>query len=298
MKTFDKPSNRRATEYVQSRRLEGAKAQREWLEVNKPSKTVQEIIRLNFKPDEKNNLELKNFVWKHLTERASFKLRPKATLLDYAAEAANDRAAEALQHLQQLALKNDAVAVEALGAIALEVTATLAQLTEQGIHLIKPYAEKQRHWPILKSIHPHFDTDHKYILLRLEVGGRNPLNIYKGKWNCKDGVGKIALQTWDQIERLRVRPMFGSEHWSELELKAHYLPDFDPDHWREWFTIAKTFILKTYKTPEKIRHLNELVKAPTRKITSIKIKSESRISSHFFTMLNDKFRSMAGCNRE
>ncbi len=263
-----------------------------WLESNSPS--ILEYIRRSSR-----TLELRQFTVNCLRRQTFWRPALNTTWRDYAAEAASMSLNEPLRYLKELAFSGDARAVKSFCDLALNCTKELAELTQLQLAKVQSFAHEQRYWPVLKSWHPRFDTDHKAVLLQLELGINNPLNIVKGKWDPKDDVGKIAMQLWDQFEYLRTLDVpWGYESWTRAESRARGLPEFNAETWPMWAEVAEEHIRESYKEREDIKRLNLMVKASSRRIPSYKINSMQHINSHFFTMLKDKFRSMAGCNRE
>jgi hypothetical protein len=129
--------------------------------------------------------ELQRFTVEYLRSDRNWHPTPNTNWKDYAVEAAAASAYEGLRHLKSLASESNTKAVERLADFALDTANTLAQLTQAQFATVKAFAQKQRHWPILKSLHQHFDSDHEAILGRLEVGNRNPLNIYTDYENLR-----------------------------------------------------------------------------------------------------------------
>jgi hypothetical protein len=266
-----------------------------WLATNAPS--------LNYILEASDDYNAQCFTWDYLKHDLDFDPRPDTTWRDYAAEAAKWTAIKVLGHLEFLALGGDAEAVEIFAERTIHMVRKLAELENAQPTAVKSFARRQRHWPVLKSFHKGFDVDHDEVLKSLAVGQDNPLNVYKGKWRADDGLGSLALEIWDHLETLRLRARAAG--WEppvrravEADRLARSLPAFGPTTWFKWFEVAKLYITETRQTPEAVTQLNKMVKAPTREIPSYKIKSRRTIISHFFTMLKEKFCSMAGANRD
>jgi hypothetical protein len=244
-----------------------------------------------------NERALQRLTWDYLSGQSVWEPGPNTTWRDYAVEATGCRANECLRHLADLAADGDAKAVEALAATTLALVERLTQLADTRPDALTAFAQRQRHWPVLRSFHSHFDTNDKKskkLLDRLKVSAGHPLNLYKGKWNPSDDLGKVAVEIYDYLESLRAY-----RGWAGFARESQNLPlpDFGLETWPQWFAAAKEYILRTYKTPDQVKRLNQLVEAPTRKVPSYKLRTVSKVNSHFFTMLKDKFRSMAGGNR-
>jgi hypothetical protein len=286
------------TESHESRRLFAERAA--WFVANEPPSFYgPNFCSMECESANHEELDLQRFTVEYLRRQIGWHPRCNTCWRDYAVEAAAASVHAGLCYLNSPALREDPRAAESLASFALQATKTLADLTETQFKVVKAFAETQRWWPILKSLHQHFDSDHMAILSRLEVGVRNPLNIYKGKWNPTDEVGELALGIWDRFEYLRTLPYpWGIEHWLDAERRACNLAPFSPDTCSEWCEFAEAYVRETYSTQEDVKSLNEIVKAPSRRIPSYKLGSVHKISSHFFTMLKGKFRSMAGCNRD
>lgn len=227
-------------------------AKNAWLEANKPVPGDRLALA-------ENELELHWFTWNYLNENILFRPARNTTWRSYAVEAASNYFYQGLKRLKGLATRGDTKALESFATYTLQMVEELTRFSETKPDSLTPCARKQRYWPVLKSFHPHFDVDHKSLLERLKVGESHPLNIYKGKWNPKDEIGKIALEVWERLEYLRALPYpFGAANWNQAERHAHNLPEFGPQTWPEWFKLGKQYLLETHVTKGDVLRLNQL----------------------------------------
>jgi hypothetical protein len=188
--TVSNPAIARLVAYEEER----AKQRAAWLEANKPRLlyrghdfgAISDAALPSY-----HSSDLHWLTW-HYVRDTFFDPSPNTTWRDYAAEAASHNAGEGFRHLADLAFEGSAEAVVALATYTLHMVETLTTLAKTQRNAVMHFSRKQWHWPVLKSFHPHFDVDHKKLLEELKVGESNPLNIYKGKWNLNDEIGKVA----------------------------------------------------------------------------------------------------------
>jgi hypothetical protein len=283
--------------------------QEDWLEANRPlagdyAPSARKAGPRNRLRERHNvfapqNGDLHRLTWDYLKALLHFEPAPNTTWRDYAVEAIMHSLIRGEEHLADLASQADIRALEAYADLTLKMVRSLTHFSKTERDTLVPYAERQRQWPVLRSLHPHFDTANRAILESLGVGRCNPLNIYKGRWDPNDDVGTIALDTWEQLERIRLLPYpFGFQAWREWETNARKLPEFTEESWPRWYHVAEQHVQEVFSSKEDIDRLNAMITAPTRKNRSYKRGSLPKINSHFFTMLKEKFQSMAGCNRD
>lgn len=283
-----------------------AEARCQWLEANRPAPVFEGRSWLSTAaPQTSMEWELQRLTWHYVDDSWSMYVEPESTWRDYAVEALRERLRPSLHLLSHLAGRSEVKALEELAGIAVLATETLNRLTHlkspSGEPLLKAFAQKQIAWPILRSFHPHFDTretDAKKLLTDLTVGEKHPLNVFKGRWNPNDELGRLALKTWRHLESIRSLGIpAGWDRWMKSERDAFKLPEFSGETWIQWFEVGRRYIEETHNTPEKIAKLNTLITAPSKKAHRCSHASRKTIRSNVWTQIRGKFASMAGQNR-
>jgi hypothetical protein len=99
-------------------------------------------------------------------------------------------------------------------------------------------------WPVLKSSHPSFDSDHAVILKTLKVGTKYP--IFGGmRWNGRDVCGRWAIHLCQEIEIMQEGHCV-DESSKEWEFALLELKPFSADTWEQWWAVAKGLLETEY----------------------------------------------------
>lgn len=198
-----------------------------------------------------------------------------------------------VEHLERYAVRGNSRCLELLAEVALGVVTRLNELVQSPRFAtkLKPFAERCYAWPVLKSPHPHFSQKEQELFDMLNVGeGVDPVLDRCAKWKPRSEQGKLVLEFLNEAIRIRqnatrmqvLRPL---NDWEKAVTKLEPLKK-DPD---AWFDLAKRYF---EQRPEKLSALN-------RKVCGWKGKGKRvGVSSHVWTELRRKFRSLAGKTAE
>jgi len=147
-------------------------------------------------------------------------------------------------------------------------------------------------WPVMKSPHRDFDTEHRALLKELQVGAGFPFTITEeSRWTALDPVGKWAIHLCQTIEIMIVSD-YTVEELSEMwGCKIHSLGSFSGETWESWWIAAKALLVCEYVDVVQIPELNQTVSS------SADRRSPGRIRKRIYQALKDKFRSMALQNK-
>jgi hypothetical protein len=147
-------------------------------------------------------------------------------------------------------------------------------------------------WPVMKSLHRDFDTDHSRLLNILQVGSQYPFTIGKeARWTARDAVGKWAIHLCQTIEIMIVSDNTVEDLSERWQCKISSLGHFSSDTWKNWWTAAKGLLACEYIDVVDIPELRKTVKSVADQ------KSPGRIRRRIFQSLKDKFKSMASENK-
>ena len=138
------------------------------------------------------------------------------------------------------------------------------------------------------------------LLNELQQGEDCPIKIAGGRWNPKDTLGKIALETFDHFEAIRVsQKLFAITHSSKFWGRICGLSDFGSTTWPDWAELANTYVKKNHSSAKLIESLNGLVdKSKSKRDKTWSKLRRNRINPEVFNKLKDRFRSMAGENKQ
>jgi len=146
-------------------------------------------------------------------------------------------------------------------------------------------------WPVLKSLHPDFDGDHKAILKLLKVGEKFPFPIgEEARWKASDTIGKWALHLCQEIEIMQ-EGHYVDEKSDDWEQKLLTLERFSGENWQIWWEIAQGLLQKEYVDVVNIKELAATVKSKE------DLKYPSRVRRRILQALRSKFKSMARVNK-
>jgi hypothetical protein len=146
-------------------------------------------------------------------------------------------------------------------------------------------------WPVLKSPHKDFDSDHRRLLGALQVGDDYPFTIKEeSRWTARDAIGKWAIHLCKEIEIDQECRAIDDDPapWARklLELKP-----FSSNTWEDWWIVAKGLLRLDYVDVVEIPELNGTVKASADRL------SPGRIRKRILQALKEKFKSMAWENK-
>jgi hypothetical protein len=158
--------------------------------------------------------------------------------------------------------------------------------------LVRAWSRTVPVWPVMKSPHRDFDTEHRALLKELQVGAGFPFTITEeSRWTALDPVGKWAIHLCQTIEIMIVSD-YTVEELSEMwGCKIHPLGSFSGETWESWWIAAKALLVCEYVDVVQIPELNQTVSS------SADRRSPGRIRKRIYQALKDKFRSMALQNK-
>ncbi len=273
-----------------------AAVRQKWLDDNKPR-------FLNLLNPTSSEPELHRLVWETIKDSSFLIPKPGTSWRDYAAPVLRSRLSRVLYHLTPLAIAGDKEAVEALASAAIEAVAVISNLAQTKPELLRPFARKQRRWPVFKSTHLYFGEDEDAVMKlldKLQQGEDCPIKIAGGRWNPKDTLGEIALKIFDRFEATRVsQKLFPLIHSSHFDSKIFGLSDFGPTTWPLWAEVAESYVKAHYSSPRAIEFLNALLDNSQSKRDPTRSRlRKTRINPEVFHRLRDRLRSMAGENKQ
>ena len=220
---------------------------------------------------------------------------PRTTWRDYAIEALQHQMKTASGHLKRLGRGGDSSAAIVLAKHSVESVQFLNSAARQDgfAKLLLPFSRRQIAWPCFKSPHRQFFQDEERLLDILQVAqGDARLIAEKLEPESNDAAGRVAMRVWQVLSAWRnedskiyFRPL---DEWSSSAAK---LPRFNSNEQAvlAWFELAKAYI-KAH--PDEFDDAMRAIAIPRSKRPK-----GGAISSHAFTMLREKFRSMAGFNK-
>lgn len=240
--------------------------------------------------------ELHCLTWAYLLNSIiPFSPAPRTTWRDYAIEALQHQMKTASGHLKRLGRGGDSSAAIVLAKHSVESVQFLNSAARQDgfAKLLLPFSRRQIAWPCFKSPHRQFFQDEERLLDILQVAqGDARLIAENSNWNPNDAAGRVAMRVWQLLSAWRnedskiyFRPL---DEWSSSAAK---LPRFNSNEQAvlAWFELAKAYI-KAH--PDEFDDAMRAIPIPRSKRPK-----GGAISSHAFTMLREKFRSMAGFNK-
>jgi hypothetical protein len=278
---LSRAQTRRAVLHRSGKRRE--EARQAWLEVNEPQAPGSIGA-----PE----AELHRTVWGAINGRPDFIPDPTKSWKDYVAEIVSQRAEEAMHLLAGEAERGNRDAATAFAMITVRLVGKLNALADSTPDALKSFARSQISWPVLKSPHRHFTQQEDDYFRALGVGQDAPWKTDESAdWSPHDPAGKLAVEICRELNDVQRNWRFiGSfrplADWESLAAK---LPRFSGKTAAvaQWERAVRAFA-KAH--PEKLPPLNK-------RVPKSKRRRDGGISSHVFTMLKDKLRSMAGLNK-
>jgi hypothetical protein len=268
-----------------------------WLEANRPVEPKESFLEFSSVPNRHDQREqwqayIHRAVWETIKGNSGFVPDENKTWKEYAAEVLSAQTRLEIENLKWIVQERYPNAIEALAALALDTAKTLNRLALNESHTsrLRGFARKQIAWPVFKSPHRYFSQEESLYFNALEVGADDPRKIEQfARWNPNDEAGKLALESYDEINRARQYPILillqGSAcpAWKRAALN---LPPFSQEKQvvLKWFNVAKEYF---QLHSEKL----DLLQIPASK------RKTAGISSHAFTILREKYLSMAGFNK-
>jgi hypothetical protein len=273
------------------------RARRCWLEDNRPVEPTTSFAHFARFPDKDEQSEawqasIHRAVWEGIKENSGIIPDEHKSWKDYAAATLSAQARLQIENLKWIVQEGYADAIEVLASLALDTVKALNELALNQSYTsgFRPFARNQITWPVFKSPHTAFGEQESDYFKALEVGADHPWKIEQfAKWDPEDEAGKLAVESYDEINRARRLPTLiflqgaACPTWKRSALE---LPPFSRERHvvLEWFNVARQYFLLH---PGKLR----LLKVPASK------RKRRGISSHAFTMLREKYLSMAGLNK-
>ena len=183
---------------------------------------------------------------------------------DYAVEALQAAMEELRSQLQFLIEIGEEKAAVAMADLARKTTQKLISISDSHRNILKPVAETQPNWPMLRGRTPASDEGEQFIK-SLNVGGAVPIGEAAfSKIPETKLIQKCAMALLTRLEHWRTKS--GSEfyfYWpnnppTEAERRAFSLPAFATNSWSESLDLAwKILLEETQQHPEKVPTLRE-----------------------------------------
>jgi hypothetical protein len=97
-------------------------------------------------------------------------------------------------------------------------------------------------WPVTKSLHPLYDSEHESLLRELHVGDTLPMRVDGGaRWEL-DIIAKCALYLYEEIERRRRWLCDDSDLPEDLKIRLSDLKKFSSENWEAWWNLAEDLL--------------------------------------------------------
>jgi hypothetical protein len=201
------------------------------------------------------------------------------------------RARRAMGFLWALAENGQAEALESLSQCIVPVVKALNEKAIMMPKALGQWPQALPYWPVLKSSHRDFDSDHVKLLQVLCVGEKYPLPIgHESRWTARDAIGRWAIHLCQEIEIMQTGHLVtgNSKPW---EKKMEKLQSLSAKSWKDWWFVAKGLLLHDYVDVVEVPDLNKTVRSKADRA------SPGRIRKRILQALRDKLKSMARENK-
>lgn len=162
-------------------------------------------------------------------------------------------------------------------------------------------------WPVTKSLHPLYDSEHESLLRELHVGDTLPMRVDGGaRWKF-DTIAKWSLHLYNEINRRRGWLCDDSDLSDDLRVKLSNIKEFSSENWEAWWNLAEDLLdygyvdlvdipeLKKWATSPKDLKISAALRVSP--ATSEKSLQPGKIRSRIKNALRQKFKTLVGENK-